>query len=675
MIFRNSLYSIDLPPAPAFLITLQAILALCAFPAPPAFAQTGGGEAEDFGAVFDVGEITVTGTRTEKRLKDSPVVTEVITAEEIENSSAATVTDILDDYGLMYTRGPMGDYIQLQGMGEGRVLYLVDGRRVSGRIAQRLDGDTLPLSNVERIEIVRGPQSALYGSDGIGGVINIITKKPEDKLSLQAAVTDSFLLAHNDPGTAEKPGPFTDFDPLREQRLTVSAGFPIAQTRNSINLEGSRGAFYLNEKKTASLLPEYYRGKAGLDTAFPLGNTAEMSIGGSFMAMRSDDTTNAAGSRDRLNYTRVDAYIEAELSPFENGTLNLRFYDNYYQRNKDAWSGIMKTWTTGNNNHYENLAALEAVGAYDGLAHVIFTAGLEGAYNSMDKYNLRNNGTFAAVDKEALFFQAEYFQEDAYSLVAGLRGERSSQFGLGGAPKLSAMLHLPGKDGGPSGFRLLGGLGLGYRAPSFDDLYISMDDTVVSGHPTVLGNEDLQPEYALGFNLALEYSKADFAFAQINAYYTELWNEIIYQDLGTISGTLTYQNGNAARSFRTGFDAEGRLTLFKNFFASAGYSYLYAYDRTEEEELHIQPAHTAKMKLGWDHKSTGINTYVQGRFFSPLDPNDNSYNPRFILDFYFAVRFAKHFKVHVSADNLTGLIDPLGPTVGQTFTVGLKYFL
>jgi outer membrane receptor for ferrienterochelin and colicins len=658
------------------LIILQAILALCAFPALPAFAQTGGGEAEDSGAVFDVGEITVTGTRTEKRLKDSPVVTEVITAEEIENSSAATVTEILDDYGLMYTSGPMGDYIQLQGMGEGRVLYLIDGRRVSGRIAQRLDGDTLPLSNVERIEIVRGPQSALYGSDGIGGVINIITKKPGDKLSVQAGITNSFLLAHNDPDTAEKPEPFADFDPLREQRFTASAGFPIARTRNSVNLEGARGAFYLNENKSASLLPEYYRGKAGLDTTFPLGDTAEMSMGGSFMIMRSDDKTNSAGSRDRKNYIRADAYIEAELSPLENGTLSLRFYDNYYQRDKDTWSGIMKTWTTGANHENENLAALEAIGVYDGLSNFIFTAGVEGAYNSMDKYNLNNNGdTFAAVDKEALYIQAEYFKEDVYSLIAGLRGERNSQFGLGGAPKLSAMLHLPRKDGGPSGFRVLGGLGMGYRAPSFSDMYITMDDTVVSGHPTVMGNENLQPEYALGLNTAFEYSKTDFAFAQINAYYTELWNEIIYEDMSSNSGSLIYKNGNVARSFRTGFDAEGRLTLFKSAFVSAGYSYLYAYDRTEAEELHVQPAHTAKMKLGWDHKSTGINTYVQGRFFSPLDPNDNSDNPRFILDFYFAVTFAKHFKVHVSADNLTGLIDPLGPFVGQTFTVGLKYFL
>jgi outer membrane receptor for ferrienterochelin and colicins len=628
----------------------------------PLTAQEGEDES-----VYRLDDITVTGTRGEKRLKDSPVVTEVITPEEIENSSASTVTEILDDYGLMFTSNAMGDDIQIQGMGEGRVLYLVDGRRVVGKIAQRLNGETMPLSNVERIEIVRGSQSALYGSDGIGGVVNVITKKPGDKFSLSTSLSNSFLLAHDDPGTSKKPDAFDDFDPIREQHFNAVAGFPIAVTRNTITLEASRGAFYLNEKQDASLLPEYYRGKAGLDTAFPLGESAEMSVGGSFMAMRSDErTSNAVGSRDRLSYLRADGYVEAELFPVESGKLTLRFYDNYYQRDKDIYSAPLKEWFIGDKHEYENLAALEAIGVYDGLSNFIFTAGLEGAYNSMDKYNLNNDGTFAELDKEALYVQAEYFREDRYSFILGLRGERNSQFGLGGAPKLSAMFHLPG------GFRLLGGAGLGYRAPSFSDLYVTMDDTVVAGHPRVLGNEDLKPEYALSFNLALEYSKTDLFFAQINAYYTELFNEITYQDMGLVSGTRTYQNENIARSLRTGFDSEGRLTLFTSAFVSAGYSWLYAYDRTEGEELHLQSAHTAKMKLGLDHKKTGIHTYLQGRFFSPPDSGDD---PRFILDFYFAVTFADHFRIHASVDNLTGLIDPLGPVVGREFTLGLKYFL
>ncbi|MDR1586497.1 MAG: TonB-dependent receptor [Treponema sp.] len=621
--------------------------------------------------VYQLEDITVTGTRTEKRLKDSPVVTEVITAREIENSSAATVSELLEDYGVMYTGGPMGDSVQLQGMGGSRILYLIDGKRISGRINDKLDGDTLPLSNVERVEIVRGPQSALYGSDGIGGVINIITKKPGDEFSLSVAVRNSFLLAHDNPDTPEKPKAFEDVDPFREQDLNVYIGLPLGVTRNSINLEGARGASYLNETKTASLLPEYYRGKAGLDTSFPLGDSVEMTVGGAFMAMRSDEETSAFGSFIRRDYIRADGYVETELFPW-GANLTLRLYDNYYQRDMDTYSGILNKWTA-KNHEYENLLAFEAIGSYDGIDNFVFTAGLEGAYNTIDKYNLRNDGsTFAGVDEEALYVQAEYFKEDRYSFIFGARGERSSQFGLGGAPKFSAMFHLP------RGFRLLGGAGLGYRAPSFGDLYMSMDETVVAGHPTVMGNADLKPEYALSVNLGLEYSKADFVFAQINGYYTELWNEIIYhvQNYTTASGASVYMNENVARSLRGGFDTEGRLTLFKSVFVSAGYSWLYAWDRSEAEELRVQPSHTAKAKLGWDYKKAGVYTHLQGRYFSPLDPDDADYDDsRFILDFYVSIAFAKHFTAHASVDNITALIDPLGPIVGRIFTIGLKYVL
>jgi outer membrane receptor for ferrienterochelin and colicins len=238
----------------------------------------------------------------------------------------------------------------------------------------------------------------------------------------------------------------------------------------------------------------------------------------------------------------------------------------------------------------------------------------------------------------------------------------------------------------PAGFRVLGGAGLGYRAPDFNDLYLIKDDN--DGSPLVLGNEDLGPEYALGFNLGLEYARPGRFFAQINGYYTELFNEIAYLYQGnTQAGKMIFQRDNISRSLRTGLDAEGRLTLFGGVFVSAGYSWLYAYDRLEDEELRLQPAHTVKTKLGWDHDKSGIAAHLQGRFFSAfkttgmgtgiagLDAEAVQYDARFILDFYFSVSFAKHFNAHLSVDNITGRIHPLGPATGQTVTVGLKYFL
>ena len=611
--------------------------------------------------IFEDEGITVTGTRTPKRLKDTPVPVEVITAEEIEGSNANTVIDVLNDYGLVYTGNGMGDYVQMQGMGKNRILYLINGRRISGRIAQRLKGETLPLANVERIEIIRGPQSALYGSDALGGVINIITKKPPDKMTFSASLRNRFLPPYNDPATDYKPDPFEDFNPIREQNFNTVLGFPLGLSRNSIDLEASRGAFYYNETESASVLPEYYQGRLGFDSSLGLGDNLEVRFGGSGMVMRRDDQTTARGSLNRLDYLRLEGFVEADLWLLTNAMLTFRLYDNYYQRNRDAYSALNNTWTTGERYENDNIAVLEVQGMMEATPHLLFTAGFEGAFSSMEKYNLSKD--FVYLDRESLFFQGEYFTIDRFSVTGGLRVERNSMFGFAASPKLAGMMHLG------EGFRILGGAGVGYRAPDFSDLYMERDDEGGTATP-VFGNPDLEPEYSLGFNLGLEYSRYA-GFFQINAYYSELFNEIgrRYNPEGNY-----YYNLNIARSLRVGIDSEARLNLPYCLFVSAGYSWLYAWDRGLETELFIQPNHTVKMKVGVDFPGPKIYTWLQSRFFSKFrDPTRVGTEERFILDFYFSIGLGNHFKLNFGIDNVTGEMDRIGPETAQTFSIGLTY--
>lgn len=174
----------------------------------------------------------------------------------------------------------------------------------------------------------------------------------------------------------------------------------------------------------------------------------------------------------------------------------------------------------------------------------------------------------------------------------------------------------------------------------------------------------------------MDYSKEGLFFGQVNGYYSEMFDEIFNVNTGAVDALNRplYDTKNIARSFRAGFDSEARVTMLTYGYLSGAYSWLYAYDRTGEEELYPQPAHTVKMKLGLDHQKTGINTYLQGRFFSALTDPDVNYEPRFILDFYFSVNIGRHFKVNTAVDNITGLIDPLGPYTAQSFTLGLRYF-
>jgi outer membrane receptor for ferrienterochelin and colicins len=335
-----------------------------------------------------------------------------------------------------------------------------------------------------------------------------------------------------------------------------------------------------------------------------------------------------------------------------------------------AYYASTDSWEDTANSENENLLAAEAAAAYYGLEHWIFNAGLEASYNSMEKYNLTE--PVLGVDREALFLQAEWYRENRYSVLAGFRLERNSDYNFAAAPKVSGMYYVD------EHWRALGSLGVGYRAPNFTDLYMNMD---APPHPLVLGNPDLEPEYAVNLGLGLEYARSRSS-ATANLYYTELFNEIAQINTGRMErGMAVYETKNISRTLRSGADLEGKFRFFSWYYASAGYSYVFAWDRNAAEELHPQPAHTVKFRLGLDTKKTGegaqklfVAAWAGGRFFSALTEDNTDYEARLILDAYVSVNFLKHFKVYAAADNLLGTIDLFyGPSTPQAFTLGMNY--
>jgi outer membrane receptor for ferrienterochelin and colicins len=542
-----------------------------------------------------------------------------------------------------------------------------------GRIAGRLDGDTLPLDNIERIEIVRGPQSALYGSDGIGGVVNIITKKPKDRFSLTTGISSSFILAYDDPLTSKQPGPFDNVNPFREQRLSAALGLPIGVTRNRLSLRFSRGDFYMDEGERGSILPRYLRGQGSLDTVLSPTELTELHLGGSFMFLRSDRQINVAGSLSRSDYIRSEGFAGFDLFPLPELTLNFRLYDNFYRRSRSAYAASTDTWANTGQEENENTLTLEAAGTWAGFSQWLLSGGFEASYNSMSKFNLTEK--VKGMDREAVFFQAERFKDKVYSVLGGFRVERNSLYGFSAAPKISAMYHLP------KGFRVLGSAGVGYRSPNFNDLYLEKDDPP---HPLILGNPDLKPEYAVNAGASLEYAHRRGSVT-VNGYYTELFDEITYINTGRVErGMVVYDTENLSRSLRTGVDTEGKVSFLTRWYVSAGYSYVYAYDRGSAAELHPQPRHTVKFRLGLDTARSGgaeaapkkvtLAAWTGGRFFSAVETLQGRSANRFILDAYAAVNFIPHFKFYLSADNILGTIDQFfGPSTPQTFSLGLNY--
>ncbi|WP_462325975.1 TonB-dependent receptor [Desulfoplanes sp.] len=161
---------------------LVVLLFLCASPA-LADNATSAGNATTSGHVFEMDEYVVTGTRTKSQIKNIPRNVTVITAEDIEHSTAGDLPELLGrEAGVQLsdnTGVPGRAKIDIRGQGGAaatNVLVLVDGHRINSVDMSGTNFSTISLSQIERVEVLRGPGGALYGNNAVGGVINIITK-------------------------------------------------------------------------------------------------------------------------------------------------------------------------------------------------------------------------------------------------------------------------------------------------------------------------------------------------------------------------------------------------------------------------------------------------------------------------------------------------------------------
>lgn len=135
-------------------------------------------------------DVVITATRTPLPLKKTPVITRVITARDLESRGVATIQEALENElaGVEFHQAGYGTSLSFQGLDARYVLFLVNGERMAGETYGNIDYARIPVSNIERIEIVRGASSVLYGSNAMGAAVNIITKMPQKQVEVNASL-------------------------------------------------------------------------------------------------------------------------------------------------------------------------------------------------------------------------------------------------------------------------------------------------------------------------------------------------------------------------------------------------------------------------------------------------------------------------------------------------------
>ena len=138
-------------------------------------------------SAINLDDVVITATKTEKSLKEVPVITKLITVKDLEKKDAVDIKDILltEIPGIEFSSMGGGITIKMQGLDGKYVLFLVDGERMAGETEGSIDFNRLDANNIERIEVVKGASSALYGSSAMAGVVNIITKTNKDKFNVK----------------------------------------------------------------------------------------------------------------------------------------------------------------------------------------------------------------------------------------------------------------------------------------------------------------------------------------------------------------------------------------------------------------------------------------------------------------------------------------------------------
>jgi outer membrane receptor for ferrienterochelin and colicins len=540
--------------------------------------------------------VVVTGTRTPYSLNDSPVEVQLIDAAQIARSGARDVAELLEREGGVYANraAGRGSAIQIQGLSSKHVLILLNGRRMIGRINGAIDLSRLHVADIERIEIVKGPSSALYGGDALGGVVNIISQREGEGGALilrgdDAGNQDVFgqLALSNDTVSVSFSGGYSHLDGFDLDESTAAEDGVVGDSR----FGGVSGNWQASESFSI-----------GFDAAYSLDDTE-----------RNDGGTGGAVYKTykQIDETRLGVRPQISLA---NSTLTLDLYYNRY------YDQFLQDQIGSNENTIdeETLNELMSIGGQwdlspEGLNNLfgehLFTIGAEFQLEKLDADRLNQ---VAERYRQAVYIQDDVQLADGrLHLVPGFRLDRDSQFGDQLSPKLALRYDLS-----DSLFTRIG-YGQGYRPPSFRELLLRFDNPSVGYR--VEGNLDLKPESSTGFNMGLSWLPSPQHSLSISAYNNEVEDLIEIVQVAT-TPIIIFSYRNVSRASLKGVDLQWswQLNEIPAFNLQLGYGYLWSEDKATGEDLSGRPAQRANLALSWDaqHYYFGLRgTWTDSRVF------------------------------------------------------------
>ena len=528
---------------------------------------------------FQLNDVVVTGSFQTHLLKNTPVATEIISQQDL----AATGSSDLGDVMRMQTGIEIGTSIsqtqsvRLQGLSKNQVLVLVDGERVTGKVDDAIDLGQIPVNMIERIEIVKGPLSSIYGSDALGGVINLITKDARNSPTLHAGVTGGS-------------------NGRQDYEASAAYGFPNALGANNhlqvlANIGWNKyfGVEY-DPTKHFMEIPENDRKNGNLKANLNFGGRVTVDLKADYYKDRLEWKAGTDG------YYRFTDFSGNEKLSFS-GAANVLLNDN---------TAAKVTASNSQNDHssYEqnqfgsylrNSKARETVRTFRAQVTTspyqssVFTAGYEGDFESANSSRIA--GGFKDFANHVGYLEDEWTLSPV-TLAIGGRYSNNSVYGSFFAPRISALYRAN------DNMTFRASYGRGYRSPSIMELYIDYDNAGV-GY-LVKGNPDLQPESSHGFNAGFDYNRDDLVWFRVNSYYNRVDNLINYFLVSQRPNVYSYHN--ITHAVTSGVDVDIDIHPVKELAVNIGYNYTSSKDDNGNPIPFVSP-----------HSVTGRLTYTLGQ--------------------------------------------------------------
>ncbi len=550
--------------------------------------------------IFSMEQVVITATRTEKTLKDAPVITQVITARQIETLGFQNVQDVLeaDMPGIEFNRHGRSNDINIQGLEARNVLVLIDGERLAGETRGNVDYSRLNTNDIDRIEIVKGASSALYGSQAMGAVINIITKKSRKKFYGNISANYSSFNEINYPDLKQNDDDYSFKHNLDKPNLNISGlfGFNLKKFSSKTSFTTkSTDAYQLYDREPLTkefididtiiyeplnTKPVGIEGSAdySIDQLFNYKFSNKFSIeakGGYYLHHKYD--FNRDNKHDK--YEDISYGLKAKYNPTKTYSLIFSFHSDTY--NKYDFLEAIDSSKLNYSHQYKNP---KIIGNYKVGQKQMFTGGVEYLHESLlsDMFVFHEIHE-KKVSNSVLFLQDDISFNSKLNLIAGLRGEYHTAYGSHFTPKISVMYKFI-----PLTFRL--NYAAGYRSPSLKELYMNWSHL---GMFVIKGNENLKPETNNYFSASAELSKS-WINTSVTVYKNLFRNKI--QGIWSADQTV-YQYDNIEKSSLLGIDYLLKLRLSKSLMFKGAYSYVNNNDYQMGVRLSSISPHMANMQL------------------------------------------------------------------------------